>query len=150
MMRDEYGVRLLAEMGIDVYVPKATPARATAALAELTPSAAAVLLACVTGPRAKLVDHVERALRSAGLVVRRHEGSSIETEVDAHAVVVLGGTLARSLGASLPAQRQAALDWVIAADAEALARDAMGKRALWGEVKRLARARPSARHGHAD
>ena len=57
---------------------------------------------------------------------------------------------ARSLGASLPAQRQAALDWVIAADAEALARDAMGKRALWGEVKRLARARPSARHGHAD
>ena len=150
-MRDDYGLRLLAEMGIDVYVPKAAPAAASIAAAEPeSPVAAAVILACVPGQRAKLVDQVERALRSAGFVARRHEGSSIEAGADVQAVVVLGGTLARALGAGLPAQRQAALDWVISADADALARDATGKRALWGEVKRLARTRAGASHGRAD
>lgn len=153
-MHDDHGLRLLAEMGIDVYVPKAAAVVPLAAGANGTspasPSVAAVLLACIAGRRAKLVDQVERALRSAGLAARRHEGSSIEAVDEVQAVVVLGGTLARALGAGLPAQRHAELDWVIAADVDALAGDATGKRALWGEVKRLARARNGARHGRAD
>jgi hypothetical protein len=151
-MRDDYGLRLLAEIGIDVYVPRAAPAPAEMPMASPTTHAGqrVVLVSAAGQQRVKLVDQVERALRSAGLDARRQDGASIKSLADAHAVVVLGAALARSLGAVLPAPRQAALEWVIATDADTLAPDAVGKRALWGEIKRLARSRAGDRRKHAD
>lgn len=134
-MLDDYGLRLLAEIGIDVYVPRAMP------VAAAVPSRAPrVVVACAPAGRTRFVDDIERALRSVGLQVQRHDGAATEALAAAAAVVVFGGDLARTLGAHLPAQRQRELEWVIVAEADVLARDALAKRALWGEIKRLARA----------
>jgi len=134
-MLDDYGLRLLAEIGIDVYEPRTMPVAAA-----VPAPASRIVVACAPAVRTRFVDDIERALRAVGLQVQRHDGAAIEALSAAAAVVVLGGDLARALGAHLPAQRQRELEWVIVAEADVLARDAPAKRALWGEIKRVARA----------
>ena len=64
-----------------------------------------------------------------------------ESIAAAHSLIVLGQSLARSLGAEMPAQRQNEISWIISHEPKVLAQSADAKRALWGEIKRLARSR---------
>ena len=149
-MLDDYSLRLLAEIGVDVYLPRgaANASSARASADEVTGSSAATGVADVRAgvafyrsgdERGVLCSHVLLALRTAGLRVIEGEGSDLAGEAGIAAVVVLGEARARAIGAGLPAQRHGALEWVIAGEAAALARGATPKRALWGEIKRLAR-----------
>lgn len=139
-MLDDYGLRLLAEIGVDVYVPKAVvaPAAGDAAPSPLRGSAV-VVLSGAAGACERLVDAIECALRTVGLRPRRDQGTDVDACADAAAVLVLGNERARVLGVVLTAQRQGELEWVVTAAADVLARDPAAKRALWGEIKRLAR-----------
>jgi hypothetical protein len=155
-MLDDYGLRLLAEMGIEVYLPRAdTAARgADAALPAENPSHAApsaatpravrsahgdiFLLGHESAAKTMLADLL-RATRLLGLEVAPGDAKSADSLAHARGLIVLGETLARDLGASLPAQRQNAIDWVVVATPADLARSAAARRALWGEIKRLAR-----------
>jgi hypothetical protein len=162
-MFDEYSLRLLAEIGIDVYLPRAErdpiaapvavepgvaapanrhdlagsmPASADAAAAVV---AADVLILCAGREPAKLLADLLRALRAANLIGALGDIDDVEAAAAARGLVVLGESLARQLGAGLSAQRQNAIAWVVAIEPAALSRSADAKRALWGEIKRLSR-----------
>ena len=142
-MLDEMSLARLAEMGVDVYVPRAAPAPAVAAGPE-TPrraqGARVALLARAGDAAAKaLVADVGRALRFARVE------NALESKADARlgeaaGLVVFGAALAREAGAALPVERQKAVQWVAAGEAGAVSADAQAKRALWSELKRMARA----------
>lgn len=164
-MLDETSLRRLAEMGIDVYLPRqAGPAAAWLPAVEVEAAAtlsarssahdvsadapvrsatadhAGVLLLAETGAAGPLLRDVQRALRFAridsGLAA-----SDDEAALGAAAgLIVFGDAQARAVGAVLPAQRQRAIAWVVSAELAALSRDAQAKRALWSELKRLVRA----------
>ena len=141
-MLDDYSLRLLAEIGVEVYVPRAAAATVVdAALptAALTADAAGVAFVCPRDEGGRLRGHVLLALRAAGLRVLDGDDVDLAGDRGIAGVVVLGEALARSLGAGLPAPRHAELEWVISGEPAALARGAAPKRALWGEIKRLAR-----------
>lgn len=144
-MLDDHGLRLLAEIGIDVYLPRraaTAPAAQVDAAPASAPAAAAapgVAFVCAREGRGNLRGHVLLALRAAGLRIVEGDAAELAAGGDVAGVVVLGEALARSLGAGLPAQRHAGLEWVIAGEPAALARGVAPKRALWGEIKRLAR-----------
>lgn len=152
-MLDEYGLRLLTEMGVDVYLPRPTasarpaadPAAPTTAApaasvgaSQLPPDPFDILIVGHESAPARFLADLQRSCRLAGLAVQsRHSG--VDAIADARGLIVLGERLARELGAALPAQRQNEIAWVVAAAAPTLAGDAAAKRALWGEIKRLAR-----------
>lgn len=148
-MLDDHGLRLLAEMGIDVYLPRAeagaqgaaAPADARAAGNADTTSAsqADILLLGHEGLAGKLLTDLLRAARMAGLAVAPGDAKSVGAVASARGLIVLGDRLARELGAAMPAQRQNAIDWVTAATPAELARSTPARRALWGEIKRLSR-----------
>lgn len=164
-MLDEYSLRLLAEIGIDVYVPRAeaaalahlpiadAPARSdmqsgSAAVAHAveqvlrTGSAATAnfLIVCARDRDSRLPDDLLRCLRMAGLDAAIVGAGQIESIASAHGLLILGEALARSLGADMPAQRQNEVAWVVSSEPAVLAKSATAKRALWGEIKRLSRA----------
>jgi len=173
-MHDESSLRRLAEMGIDVYVPRnadgvelaASPAPADVpamgatpvapAHAERTAAAAAtsiedaasapapgvdILLladAAATG-REMLLAAVARTLafaRMSSAVARADDAAALNA---ARGLVVFGEAQSRTIGAKLSAQRQAQIGWVVTAEVARLRGDALGKRALWGELKRVVR-----------
>jgi len=144
-MLDEADVRRLAEMGIDVYVPRAAARSQVVspqpAQSRQAGSASVVVLAEIRSPAAKsLIAAVSRGLafaRVGHIVLETADEASLS---DATGLVVFGEALARKAGAVLPAPRQQAIAWVHAADAAALAGDAHAKRALWSELKRMRRA----------
>lgn len=142
-MLDDYGLRLLAEIGVDVYVPRTSSAvapSASAAAHVATPAeAAVVVVAGTSAARERLVETIEYALRTVGLEPRRDDGTNDDALAAAAAVLALGSDRARAVGARLTAQRQGELEWVVAAAVDELACDPAAKRALWGEIKRLAR-----------
>jgi hypothetical protein len=142
-MLDEMSLARLAEMGVDVYVPRtrndaASPAAQALPVSRAGPRVA--LLARASGAAAKaLVADVGRALRFARI------GSDVEAKAgprmgESAGLVVFGDALAREAGAALPVERQKAVQWVAAADADTISGDPRAKRALWSELKRMARA----------
>ncbi len=150
-MLDDYSLRLLAEMGVEVYVPRSEAAD-SAPVAARQPSAASpnnpgqgaqrgadVLLVCARDSNPRLLVELLRSLRMSRLDAILTMAASAETIARARALIVLGEPLARSLGADMPAQRQNEINWIISHELDALAQSADAKRALWGEIKRLAR-----------
>lgn len=136
-MLDDHGLRLLAEIGVDVYLPRhAAPGPGVVADGA---APAAVAFVAAHGQGRNLRGHVLLALRATGLRVIESDGLDLAQAAGVVAVVVLGEGRARTLGAGLPAARHAALEWVIADEPATLARSAASRRALWGEIKRLAR-----------
>ena len=145
-MRDEADLRRLAEIGIDVYVPRgngspkslavfAAPGPATASGA-----ATAVLLADVSTPRATaLLAAVTRALAFARVASAQASEADESVLSGAMALVAFGEARARAAGASISAQRQREIAWVVTSEPAVLAADAQAKRALWSELKRIAR-----------
>lgn len=167
-MLDDYSRRLLAEIGVDVYLPRA-PALTITTVAEPasvppvmqmpavteafgsstsveTVIAADVLVLCERREPTKLLGDLIRALGSARLRGAFGEISDPAAISSVRGLLVLGESLARELGPALSAQQQNAITWVVAIEPSALARSADAKRALWGEIKRLSHtlARPPA------
>lgn len=158
-MLDEDNLRRLAEMGIDVYVPRRagvqSPLLAAASggvrvadkpVADLVDSNAAqvpanvVVLADATTKAARaLVANVVHALGFAGITCAHGQARDEASLAAAHALVMFGDRQVRAAGAVVPAQRQREIGWVVGADLSALAADASAKRALWSELKRMAR-----------
>jgi DNA polymerase III psi subunit len=154
-MLDEGSLARLAEMGIDVYLPRvrgeqpraqvpetvSAPALpAVAAEVVATVRSGVVLVAPATAPKpAGLLADVARALRFARLDCTACEAPDEAALQEARAFVLFGEAQVRSLGARLPAQRQREVGWVVTGDAIALAGDAQAKRALWSELRRLVR-----------
>lgn len=141
-MLDDYGLRLLAEIGVEVYVPRASAATNTDAASPSvvpTANAAGVAFVCPRDAGGRLRGHVLLALRAAGLRVLDGDDVDLAGDRGVVGVVVLDEARARALGAGLSAPRHAELEWVISGEPAVLARSAASKRALWGEIKRLAR-----------
>ncbi len=158
-MFDDYGLRLLAEIGVDAYVPRgsavqapaalapaqagaAQPARSADAVADAAPhvvAATRVVVVFGSAPSPRLSADLLRTLRAARLDAVVAEAGDLAALDAARAWIVFGESVARGLGAQLPAQRLRAVEWVVAAEPADVARSAGAKRALWGEIKRLAR-----------
>lgn len=158
-MLDERRLMLLAEMGIDVYLPRAAaaPARSAAAPATL-PQALAAARGDLPAPRATTGASVlllaERSSRGSErlladiartFVFARVESAFADAAEEtalatASALVVFGDAQARAVGALLPAQRQRELGWIVTGAPALLVGDAQAKRALWSELKRVLRA----------
>lgn len=153
-MLDEGSLARLAEMGINVYLPRsrgesprAQPgelAQAPALDAVAAPATAlgsVVLVASAVDSRpAGLLADVARALRFARLECAACQAPDEASLQQARAFVLFGEAQVRALGAQLPAQRQREVGWVVAAETAALAGDAQAKRALWSELRRMMRA----------
>ena len=151
-MLDEEGLRRLAEMGIDVYAPRASrPAFAQtvatesrAAIAAPAPRAGSrvsVLILADGGSRwsTGVIPGVERMLKFAR-VAHATTDRPVESELaGAAGAVVFGDALARKAASMVSAARQHEMAWVFTADAATVARDGAAKRALWSELKRLLR-----------
>lgn len=165
-MRDEISLRRLAEMGVDVYLPRAAmraaavlpsvvaetpmalastrqavPAQATTSFAkESNRSAEVLLLADVKSPVAgKLLADVTRALRFARIACMPAHARDESAIGAAMGLVMFGDAQARAVGALLPANRQSEIGWVVGSGLAALAVDAHAKRALWSELRRMTR-----------
>jgi hypothetical protein len=151
-MLDEYGLRLLEEIGVDVYAPRqatvapaiaqeATVADPVRAIAKPLPNAsrADVLILGFDESKSRLKDDLLRAFRSVQL--RAELSSAVDTRglFEARSLVVLGEPMARRLGADMPTGQHKAINWVITSDPSALALSASAKQGLWGEIKRLLR-----------
>ncbi|MBO9665153.1 hypothetical protein [Dokdonella sp.] len=156
-MLDESSLARLAEMGIDVYVPRsrgealrmraepsrepaapgapvvAQPAVATAA------SAGVLLVGQATAKPAMLLADVARALRFARIDCAACETPDETMLQAARALVLFGEAPVRAVGALLPAQRQREIGWIVSGDVAALVGDARAKRALWSELRRVVR-----------
>ena len=152
-MRDEASFARLEEMGFAVYMPRgvrgvsspvssAPDASPRAAVPETSRAthARVVLLAREDSKAARsLLAGVRRALAFAridGDVVTAIDEQSLG---DAKGLVAFGDAFAREVGVRVSATRQAALAWVATAEAGSIAGQAPAKRALWSELKRLAR-----------
>ena len=161
-MLDDYSLRLLAEIGIDVYVPRTASASghdeptsvansfaAGASTATAFPhgsaESAGILILCGPSDDGRLRQDLLRALRMARLDAAIADAATPAAIAGARGLVVLGEALARRIGADLPAQRQNEIVWVVARELPALSQDAGAKRALWGEFKRLSRSLATAR-----
>lgn len=150
---DEATLRRLGEIGIDVYMPRraadatapAVADRAAAGARGIEPAAPAaaidvVLIANVAAARAvALTSAVERALGFARVACRRIEAAEESGLADARALVAFGDVHARAAGRVLSAQRQQQMAWVVTGEPTALGADPHAKRALWSELKRVAR-----------
>ncbi len=163
-MLDEENLRRLAEMGIDVYVPRAaaeraasvaSPARSAASdearataqssgtddgMSAAQAQATVVLLADATSASARgLIADVVRALGFASIACVCSEARDEGALATASALVMFGDRQVRAAGAVLPAQRQREIGWVAVAELATLAGDGSAKRALWSELKRMVR-----------
>ena len=130
-MRDDASRARLVEMGFELYVPRglqaarASSRKRLALIARDESASARILLAQIV--RALAFPHIEATLESDAARIG-----------DAAGVVVFGASLAREVGAASPAGRPSIERLVVAAPAE-IAGNAAAKRALWTELKRLAR-----------
>lgn len=163
-MRSDASLRRLAEMGVDVYMPRvsrrpidgapAAPVSSAAATSATrtevttpdsgplqTPGAARVLLFAGSDSKAAaaLLKDIARTLAFAQITCARAASTDESAITAAAAIVMFGDGATRAVGALLPAQRQREIGWVVSAEPSQLARDAPAKRALWSELKRMAR-----------
>ena len=142
-MRDDASLRRLAEIGIDVYVLRGSQAAGTAMPPAPASGAAAservvVVLAEEAGA-ARLFGDLRRAFAFARVRCRFEASADEDALAAAGALVAFGDARARAAGACLPAARQQSIGWVVLAEPAELARDAVAKRAMWSEVKRILR-----------
>ena len=166
-MLDDYSLRLLAEIGIDVYVPRGTAAEmakaddvhgaapvSTASTQIEVPAmaqrggVAQVLILRSQAAGGRLEADLLRALRMARVEAELADVDQLADIAVAEGLIVLGESLARKIGAGLSAQRQNEITWIVAQEPDRLAGSADGKRALWGEFKRLARAQSGRSRQH--
>ena len=104
-MRDDASLRRLEEMGFAVYVPRALRDAAIARGATSSPRARVVLLARAESTSARaLLAQVARALAFAR--VEASIAADAARIGDAAGLVVFGESLAREVGAAVPAERQ--------------------------------------------
>jgi hypothetical protein len=152
-MRDEASLARLEEMGFAVYMPRGmrhvaaepvpvAPRAASPLSAEVSRGTRArvVLLAREDTPEARaLLAGVRRALAFAR--IESDVASAIDEERlgDAKGLVAFGDAFARDVGVGVSSSHQASLAWASAADAGSIAGQPLAKRALWSELKRLAR-----------
>jgi DNA polymerase III psi subunit len=149
MWDDASRVRL-EEMGFDLYVPRVLRAASRADQAQPLPRASGPVLARVAllaraeNAQARvLLAQVARSLAFARIeIVVAPDAAQIG---DAGGLVVFGPVLAREVGASVSAERQKAIEWVAAAELADFGGSVAAKRALWSELKRLARVLAKAR-----
>ena len=160
-MLDDYSLRLLAEIGIDVYVPRVEAAgianepaahsvaashesRAAGSAERVTQINAAkpaqFLIVCAQDRDSRVIGDLLRGLRMARLDAAIADVGQVEIIAAARGLLILGESLARTLGADIPAQRQNEIGWIISSEPAVLAKSAVAKRSLWGEIKRLSRA----------
>jgi hypothetical protein len=157
-MLDDYSLRLLAEIGVDMYLPReaaaivaggdqmpsagpqAAPASAAIELPKPTAQSSDLMILCNQGDHDRLLADLLRGVRMAGLDAAMADAGQAASIAHARGLLVLGESLARSLGAEMPAQRQNEIAWIVTHEPKALAQSAEAKRALWGEIKRLSRA----------
>ena len=153
-MLDDARIRLLGEMGIDVYVPRsrpsapgtnvAAPASAAESATRVTRETAHARVALVARMQETsektLLAQVRRALAFARIESVIEDAVDIGPVIgDAPALVVFGKNLAREVGAALPADRVRQVHWISAADVASIVGNADAKRALWSELRRMIR-----------
>lgn len=162
-MLDDENLRRLAEIGIDVYVTRS--ALQVVASEVSSASVPAIRSACAPGVRSEAVDgvpgqaphavivlaeatsvgaraliaNVVRALGFAGIACEHVEMHDETALAGVDALVVFGERQVRAAGALVTAQRQREIGWVAAVELSTLATDASAKRALWSELRRMAR-----------
>ena len=160
-MLDDYSVRLLAEIGIDVYVPRVEVAgvanapvvhplgasRESPAIGQPTrelrtdaATPAPFLIVCAQDRDSRLLGDLLRGLRMARLDAAIADVGQLGIIAAAQGLLILGESLVRVLGADIPAQRQNEIAWIMSSEPGVLAQSAAAKRSLWGEIKRLSRA----------
>ena len=153
-MLDNARLRLLGEMGIDVYVPRSL--RGTPGIAGVDASMgtsdsavpvarenARARVALIARPQERseetLLAQTRCALKFAridGVVGDALDAGDLG---DTLGMVVFGKSLAREVGAALPADRAKRVHWISAADVASIVGNADGKRALWSELRRMIR-----------
>ncbi len=152
-MLDETNLRRLAEMGIDVYRPRAqaAPPAPSAGIEQAAPAGGAGSAVCIgqvevlllaaadSKPAAALLADVARALRHARVGSVQTSSPDEAAFEGASVLVAFGDARARAAGAQMPAQRQQGMAWIVSAELHELARSAQGKRALWSELRRSLR-----------
>ncbi|HET7925528.1 MAG TPA: hypothetical protein VFL30_11555 [Rhodanobacteraceae bacterium] len=140
-MRDDASRARLLEMAIELYVPRGVRAAVSATPDRGEPLASrkrVVLIARDESASARaLLAQVARALAFA-----RVDATVTDAKRVGHAagLVVFGSSLAREIGATLPAGRQQSIEWVAAAEPAEISGRTAAKRALWSELRRLVRA----------
>ncbi len=137
-MRDDASRARLEEMGFEIYVPRALR---DAAIARPTssPRARVVLIARAESTSARaLLAQVARALAFAR--VEASIAADAARIGDAAGLVVFGESLAREVGAAVPVERQKSIARVGVGQPAEIAGNVAAKRALWSELRRLARA----------
>ncbi len=160
-MLDERRLLLLAEMGIDVYLPRAISAPLVQPDARVAPAQEAMPAVSASpvsaSPSASFVPVLLLAERSSRgvevfladiartLVFAQVESALADaaeesTLATASVLVMFGDAHARVVGALLPAQRQRELGWIVTGTPASLVGNARAKRALWSELKRVLRA----------
>jgi hypothetical protein len=135
-MRDDASRARLEEMGFEIYLPRGVASAPAPSVA--VPVRARPRVALISRAESALLAQVVRALAFARVDAAVAPGA--KRIGDAVGLVVFGESLAREIGAALPAGRQQSMGWVGAAEPAEIAGDVAAKRALWGELKRLARA----------
>lgn len=154
-MLDDARLRLLGEMGIDVYVPRSrSTALDGANIAAPAPAAESATVIAREGAhtRVALVARVRETSEKALLAQARRAlafaridgviGDTVDIGAligDASGLVVFGKNLCREVGATLPADRAQRVHWISAADVASIVGNADAKRALWSELRRMIR-----------
>lgn len=152
-MLDERSLRLLAEMGIDVYEPRVVsdaprvsgeapvvPVRAIPATpppSEVSALAAVLVIGASEGTR--WASDLLAALQWLGVASRLCASDDVVSLRAAAGLLVLGESHARTLSTALTAFEQERMHWVIGAEAGTLMANVDSRRALWGEMKRISR-----------
>lgn len=151
-MLDELSLRLLAEMGIEIYEPRAAadpgrpPVTGLAEPPSLVSETSApsktqqgTVLVMGASEGARWSADLLAALKWLGVSARTSVSDDLDSLRKAAGVVVLGESHARKLSAGLTAFEQDRLHWVIGTEAKTLASSVEARRALWGEMKRISR-----------
>lgn len=152
-MLDDARLRLLGEMGVDVYVPRplrGAPGIAGVAASNISESALPVARKNAR-TRVALIARLQERSETALLAQTRCAlafaqidgviGDALDARdlSDTLGMVVFGKSLAREVGAALPADRAKVVHWISAADVASIVGNANGKRALWSELRRMIR-----------
>jgi hypothetical protein len=136
-MRDDASRARLLEMGFELYVPRGVRATAIPA-ASISRKRVALIARDESASARALLAQVARAL--AFVRIEAAVARDAKRIGDAAGLVVFGASLAREVGAALPAGHTQSIEWVSAAEPAEIAGKVAAKRALWSELKRLARA----------
>lgn len=149
-MLDDGRLRLLGEMGIDVYVPRSRPTGLDADVA--APESATRIAHESAHARVALVARVHDSSEKTLLAQARRAlafaridgviGDTVDIRAvidDAAGLVVFGKNLAREVGAALPSDRAQRVHWISAADVASIVGNAVAKRSLWSELRRMIR-----------